>query len=76
MNEPLKPKLWSLYGKLLNKELLNRAWKRVKANKGTAGIDRIYIEDFEENLDAYLEEIGPMSRFRTKRIEILQPQVS
>ena len=57
MNEPLKPKLWSLYGKLLNKELLNRAWKRVKANKGTAGIDRIYIADFEENLDAYLEEI-------------------
>lgn len=57
MNEPLNPKLWSLYGRLLNKELLREAWKRVRANKGTAGIDRIFIKDFEANLDNYLEEI-------------------
>lgn len=57
MNEPLNPKLWSVYGKLLNKGLLRDAWKRVKANKGTAGIDKVFIEDFEENCENYLEEI-------------------
>lgn len=57
MNEPLNPKLWSVYGKLLNKGLLRDAWKRVKANKGTAGIDKVFIEDFEENCEDYLEEI-------------------
>ena len=51
MNEPLNPKLWSVYGKLLNKGLLRDAWKRVKANKGTAGIDKVFIEDFEENCE-------------------------
>lgn len=57
MNEPLNPKLWSLYGRLLNKDRLRQAWQRVKANKGTAGIDKVYIEDFEADLERYLEEI-------------------
>ena len=31
---------------ILSKNNLNRAWKRVRANKGAAGIDRITIDEF------------------------------
>ena len=40
--------------KLLN---LYIAWERVKANKGRGGVDRVSIEDFEQNLDLSLREI-------------------
>jgi len=40
--------------KLLN---LHIAWEKVKANKGAGGIDRVSIEDFEQNLDLNLREI-------------------
>jgi group II intron reverse transcriptase/maturase len=36
---------------------LERAWKQVKANKGSAGIDDITIEQFEQNLQQNLAEI-------------------
>ena len=34
-----------LLEKILNRENMNKAYKRVKANKGTSGIDEITIED-------------------------------
>ncbi len=40
--------------KLLN---LYIAWEKVKMNKGSGGVDRISIEEFEENLDINLQEI-------------------
>lgn len=40
--------------KLLN---LYIAWEKVRANKGKGGIDRVSIEDFEQNLDLNLREI-------------------
>lgn len=40
--------------KLLN---LHIAWEKVKANKGAGGIDRVSIEDFEQNSDLNLREI-------------------
>lgn len=33
------------------------AWEKVKANKGSGGIDRVSIEDFDENLPQNLDEI-------------------
>ncbi len=51
MNEPLKLKLFSVYGQILNKKVLLEAWKHVKANKGCGGIDKVSIKDFDENLD-------------------------
>ena len=32
MNEPLKFKLFSVYGQILYKKVLEEAWKHVKAN--------------------------------------------
>ena len=36
---------------------LERAFNKVKANKGVAGVDEVSIEDFEENLQENLAEI-------------------
>ena len=51
MNEPLKFKLFSVYGQILYKKVLEEAWKHVKANKGCGGIDKISVKDFEKNCD-------------------------
>jgi len=40
--------------KLLN---LYIAWEKVKANKGSGGIDKVSLEEFEQNLDLNLQEI-------------------
>ena len=60
MNEPLKFKLFSVYGKILHKDVLKEAFRKVKKNKGCAGIDKISIKKFEENLDDNIDLI--MSR--------------
>ena len=57
MNEPLKFKLFSVYGKLLYREELEKAYKAVKANNGCAGVDKISIAKFDENKDEYLGQI-------------------
>ena len=41
MNEPLKFKLFSVYGKVLHKDVLTEAFRKVKKNKGCAGIDKV-----------------------------------
>ena len=64
MNEPLKFKLFSVYGKILHKDVLMEAFRKVKKNKGCAGIDKVSIERFEENLDENIELI--LNELRTK----------
>ena len=51
MNEPLKLKLFSVYGQILHEKVLKKAWTHVKANRGCAGIDKVTIGKFDENLD-------------------------
>ncbi len=46
MNEPLKHKLFSVYGQLLNKKILLEAWKKVKSNRGSGGVDGETIKSF------------------------------
>lgn len=41
----------------ISKQVVVAAWKRVKANKGSAGIDGQTVEDFEENLKDNLYKI-------------------
>ena len=41
----------------ISKQVVVEAWKRVKANKGSAGIDGQTVEDFEENLKDNLYKI-------------------
>ena len=57
MNEPLKHKLFSVYGQILNEKILKEAWKRVRSNKGAGGVDKVTIEKFEENLDENIAEL-------------------
>lgn len=64
MNEPLKFKLFSVYGKILHKDVLTEAFRKVKKNKGCAGIDKISIKVFEENLDENIDLI--LNELRTK----------
>ena len=57
MNEPLKHKLFSVYGQLLNRKILLEAWKRVKKNRGCGGVDGVTIKSFEEHLDENIDDI-------------------
>lgn len=65
MNDPLKFKLFSVYGTLLYKDVLYEAWKHVKENKGCEGIDKVSIARFEKDLNRNLEEI--LSELKEKR---------
>ena len=57
MNEPLKFKLYSVYGKLLYEKEIRKAYQSVKANGGCAGVDRVTIRKFDENLDENIAAI-------------------
>ena len=48
----------ALYDKVYRDDVLFEAWKRVKANKGSSGIDGISIENIETmGIEKYLTEI-------------------
>lgn len=47
----------SLIDKVYKRPNLYIAFERVKANKGAAGIDRVTLEEFEQNLAQNIEEI-------------------
>ena len=52
-----KFKKHSLINQVWDEKNLENAWKRVKANKGSAGIDRVTIPVFQQNLPQNLAEI-------------------
>lgn len=49
MNNPMKLKYHSLYGQLLQDRVLMNAWKKVKANRGSGGIDGATIKEYAKN---------------------------
>jgi len=53
----LKFKVHSLIDKVYKPLNLYIAWEKVKANRGSGGVDRVSIEDFDENLAQNLDEI-------------------
>ncbi|NQE05102.1 hypothetical protein C5S32_04455, partial [ANME-1 cluster archaeon GoMg1] len=57
-----KRKVHSLIDKVWNWKNLNEAWKKVKKNKGAAGIDKVTIDEFERNLERNLNEIQRLLR--------------
>jgi RNA-directed DNA polymerase len=50
-------KWYSLIDKVYNRQTLEAAWKRVAANRGAAGVDRVSIERFQSSAQYYLEEL-------------------
>ena len=51
-----KQKVHSLTGRI-DDRLMKQAFKAVKRNRGAAGIDKVSIAMFEENLDANLASL-------------------
>lgn len=51
-----KRKVHSLTGRI-TPQLMSQAWKAVKRNRGAAGIDKVSVQMFQENLDANLEAL-------------------
>ncbi|QSQ10498.1 Group II intron-encoded protein LtrA [Koleobacter methoxysyntrophicus] len=48
----------ALYNKVYRMDILKKAWKQVKRNKGTAGIDEVSISDIEnQGVEEFLTEI-------------------
>lgn len=73
----------ALYDKVYRKDVLIEAWKRVKANQGSSGIDGVSIEDIEfYGIEKYLDEIqnelmlGNYSPKPVKRVMIPKPDGS
>jgi group II intron reverse transcriptase/maturase len=72
-------KAHSLIGQVCDRRNLQRAWERVKKNKGAGGVDGVTIARFEEDLDRYLDVLHRLlreNRYRpwpVKRVEIDKP---
>lgn len=69
----------SLSGQLMDIRYLEEAWKKVKANRGTGGIDGETIESFETQKDQKLAEIRRLLKERryepqpVRRVDIPKP---
>lgn len=63
----------ALYDKVYRMDILDRAWRQVKANKGSAGIDNETISDiFQRGEDAVITEIQQMlkdGKYRPKKVK-------
>ena len=58
----------ALYDRIFRSDVLKEAWKRVKKNKGSAGVDAQTLTEVEEyGVDRFLEEIGAQLKAGTYR---------
>ena len=72
-------KFYVLYDKMFIPYMMREAWKQVKANEGTSGVDGVSIPDVEKyGIESYLKELGEELRKQTyqpqavKRVMILK----
>ncbi len=53
----------ALYGQMCRGDVLHEAWRRVRRNKGAAGVDRMTISQVEQyGVRRFLEELGEVLR--------------
>ena len=73
-------KWFSLIDKVYRSSTLEAAWRKVRANKGAAGVDKITINRFEVNQAKYLKELehelktGTYQPMAVKRVYIPKGQ--
>lgn len=66
LDRGLRGGVWySLIDKVYQEKTLELAWKQVRKNRGSAGIDRVTIERFERNKEARIRELGEKLRVGT-----------
>jgi RNA-directed DNA polymerase len=63
-------RFWSLYGEVQREDVLQEAWRRVKANAGAAGVDGVSIEELRSDAQleaAWLRTLREQLRCKTYR---------
>jgi group II intron reverse transcriptase/maturase len=63
----------ALYDHMWRRDVLHEAWKRVRRNRGAAGVDGQSLRDVEEyGVERFLEELGAALRAGTYRPRVVQ----
>src|SRR5437868_15251244 len=62
----------ALYDHMTRSDVLVEAWKRVRANRGAAGVDKQTLDEVEQyGVDRFVEEIGAGLKARRYRAEVV-----
>jgi len=62
----------ALYDHTSRRDVLDEAWKRVRANRGAAGVDQQTLDEVERRgVDSFLEEIGAALKAGTYRADVV-----
>ena len=70
LNPDGQRKVHSLVDKVYQPKNLRVAWEKVKANRGSGGIDGQGLEEFEQGLD---EHLGPSPQLLNRQEPIFEP---
>ena len=66
-------KFTSLYDKVYRADILQEAWRRVKANSGAAGVDKVTVAAIEaDGVERFLDELQAELRTQSYRVDAVR----